>query len=387
MKKITLLLFCSISITVLFGQKKKQAASDIKQTSASRILPLTPEAWDFEAGKVSFIVHKGVPAIQMNENSGTMLFRDLNFTDGIIEFDVEVNQPQPFPSLYFRWKDAAETEHVYLRTGAATRKKAFDAVQYASVIKGVNLWDLQHEYQSYAPLKINEWNHLKLVISGKQLRVFVNNPDRPALEIPCLEGNTSDGRIGIGTGFPGQSIFANIKVQPGVTENLSPLPGADLTAHDTRYILNWQVSATDSLPYGREVNAFMIPKETSGWETIKAERRGLVNLSRKFGGAKYRQFVWLKATIRSDFNQLQPLKLGFSDEVWVFVNRQPVYVDKNIYFQNMRKSPNGRISIDNAGFNIPLVKGDNEILIGLTNDFYGWGIIARLENLDGIEVL
>jgi hypothetical protein len=35
---------------------------------------------------------------------------------------------------------------------------------------------------------------------------------------------------------------------------------------------------------------------------------------------------------------------------------------------------------------MPLIKGDNELIIGVANDFYGWGIMARLDNLEGIEI-
>jgi hypothetical protein len=52
----------------------------------------------------------------------------------------------------------------------------------------------------------------------------------------------------------------------------------------------------------------------------------------------------------------------------------------------MRKSPNGRISLDNCSFPLPLVKGDNQLLIAVANDFFGWGVIARLENSDGIII-
>jgi hypothetical protein len=267
-----------------------------------------------------------------------------------------------------------------------SKKNAFDAVQYASIIQGVNTWDLQHEYQSAANIKIGEWNHVKLIVSGKQLEVFINNPSEPNLEIPCMEGNTSEGKIGIGTGFPGQSIFANLLVKPNETEGLSPLPGADITRHDTRYIRNWQVTRPDTLAYGKELNGNMLPNADIHWENINAERRGLVNLSRKFGGHPNRFYVWLKAKIKSESAQSQIIKMGFSDEIWVFVNQKPVYVDKDNYILNMRKSPNGRISLDNCSFPISFIKGENELLIGVANDFYGWGIMARLENLDGIEI-
>jgi hypothetical protein len=381
MKKLLVMLFL-LSIGG-YAQKNKKV-ENTNLPNSNFILPLNPENWDFQAGKVTFLEYKGVKAIKLDEKSGPMYFKDLIFKNGTIEFDVEVNQAYPFPTIYFR-KNNENTEHVYLRTGVVNQKNAIDAVQYASIVKSVNMWDLQHEYQSAANMKIGDWNHIKLVVSGKQLRVFVNNPIEPNLEIPCMEGITDEGQIGIETGFPGQAIFANIIVKPNETEGLSPQAGADITKHDTRYIRNWLVSKPDSLPNGKELNTSMLPKNIT-WENITAERRGLVNLSKKYGNNPKRNYVWLRAKIKSETDQSQLFKLGFSDDVWVFVNQKPVYLDKNDYMKGMLKSPNGRISLDNCAFQIHLQKGENELLIGLANDFYGWGIMARLENIEGIEL-
>jgi Domain of Unknown Function (DUF1080) len=366
--------------------KKERKALSPSPVNAAIKIPMNAANWDFNPGKVEFLDYKGVKAVRLNENSGFMILKDLNFKNGTIEFDVEVNQPGPFPTIFFRWENKDETEHVYLRTGTYQKRNAFDAIQYASIIKGVNLWDLQHEFQSSANIKVKEWNHVKIVVNGKQLRAYVNDEKEPNLEIPCMEGNTTEGSIGIGTGFPGQAIFANLEVRPNETEDLPAITAPDITKHDTRYIREWQVSKPDSLPYGKELNAFMLPKADIAWENIDAERRGLVNLSRKLGNSNQRRYVWLRAKIKSDLAQQPILQMGFSDEIWVFINQRPVYVDKNIYYQNMRKSPNGRISIDNCSFQLPLKQGENELLIAVANDFYGWAIMARFENLEGIEV-
>lgn len=76
---------------------------------------------------------------------------------------------------------------------------------------------------------------------------------------------------------------------------------------------------------------------------------------------------------------------GFSDEVWVFINGQPLFTDKNYYGSPGMKEPRGRCTIDNTSFKLPLQKGENEILIGVTNYFFGWGIIARVANTDGLK--
>ena len=61
-----------------------------------------------------------------------------------------------------------------------------------------------------------------------------------------------------------------------------------------------------------------------------------------------------------------------------------VFVDKNLFAQRMRKYPEGRISINNTATELSLKPGENELLIGVANDFYGWGIMARLESTEGI---
>lgn len=214
-----------------------------------------------------------------------------------------------------------------------------------------------------------------------QLRAFVNDMTRPALEIPYLEGNSSRGAIA----FEGFAAFANLIIKPNAVEDLPPGKGPDLTNHDANYIRQWLVSKPLPLESGRELDPQDFPTMETSWDSLDTERNGLINLTRKFG-VDDRRYVWLRATLEASTALQRKIELGFSDEVWVFVNRRMVYVDKNLYIQQMRKTPNGRCSIQNSSFSISLKPGDNELLIGVANDFYGWGIIARLENMEGIEL-
>jgi hypothetical protein len=45
----------------------------------------------------------------------------------------------------------------------------------------------------------------------------------------------------------------------------------------------------------------------------------------------------------------------------------------------------GRLAIENSLIPLPLKAGDNELMIGVGNNFYGWGIAARLDEMPGIE--
>jgi hypothetical protein len=344
-------------------------------------IPLTAEKWTFEPQKVEFIYENEVQAMKILPQMGMVMLKDFNFSSGTIEFDIKP-LAQAFTSFYFRVKDAKENECFYFRNGQAGNPAAIDAVQYTPVVAGVNLWDMLGHYQSNASFKKEEWNHVKLIISGAQMRVYVNSQTQPTLEIPRLEGNTTEGTMA----FQGEALISNLVVKPMETEGLSPLPGIDPTHNDPRYIQNWAVSEPMVTPKNVDFSQDFLPKQETAWQVIAAERRGLINLTRQFGKSESRRFAWLKVKINSDTDQAKKLALGFSDEVWVYLNGKMVYVDKNLYAQPIMKEPDGRCSIENTSFSLPLTKGHNELLIGLANDFFGWGIIARMEDLKGIQV-
>ena len=344
-------------------------------------IPLNTSNWQFKSESVEFLEYKGVKAMKINSSTDQVVLKNFDFTDGTIEFDIELSDPR-FSFLHFRKKDATNSEGFYLRTQRAGNPNAVDAIQYAPIIKGVNLWDMLYAYQSNADFSKTEWNHVKLVVSGKQLLAYVNDMTTPALAVPHLEGNTTTGTLA----FNGQAIIANLVVKPDVTEGLSPIAGIDITDNDPRYLRKWKVSEVVAMEAGIDFKESYYPTETTTWTALSAERGGLINLTRMFGKSEKRRMVWLKMSINSNRAQTIPLDLGFSDEVWVFINNRSLFIDKNTYISPMRKSPDGRCSIENASFEVPLKEGNNELLIGVANDFFGWGIIGRLAHLDGLTL-
>jgi hypothetical protein len=375
MKKTILYLMLLAGSMQVFAQKQKNAPA------TKRAVPMTVNEWVYQDGKVEFIEHNGRKAMKLLEGSGRVALKNTDFSNGTIEYDVAYYAPSS-PAFYFRRKSEKEEEVFYLRN-VLNKPNSNDAIQYAPVVDGVNLWDLFDPFQAHALLKDKDWNHVKLVISGLQMRAYVNDMIRPALMVPRLEGSSSTG----GLAFDGQCIVSNLVIKPNAIESLSPLEAPDLTDHDAHYLRKWLVSQPVALPNGTELYGQKLPGSEMFSEPIEAERRGLINLTRKFGKSETRRVVWLKAKLRAKSDQKTLLKLGFSDEVWVYINGQPLFIDKNIYRSTMRKNPDGRISLENAAFLVPLKLGDNELLIGVANDFFGWGIMARLDNLEDVEVI
>ncbi|MDJ1482008.1 hypothetical protein QNI16_16015 [Cytophagaceae bacterium YF14B1] len=382
MKAIYLFLSLCLTSMVLFAQSKSKSRSGALTQSKVITIPMQADRWEFAPQKAEFMTYKNVQGMKLLPKSGPVVLKDFIFSDGTIEFDVEQTE-STFVGVYFRWQNAMESEFVYLRAQRVNNPKAIDAIQYAPIIGGVNMWDMLPLFQAPALIKDKEWNHIKLVVSELQMRVYVNNNAHSTLEIPRLEGNTKQGAIA----FEGPAVYANLVVKPGQIEGLSTTEGIDLTNHDSRYIRSWAVTKPDSLPMGRELlNVKAFPTKETSWESIQSERQGLVNLTRMYGKSDSRRYVWLKTTIKAKSDLIRQVRMGFSDEVWVMLNGNPVYVDKNLYGAILMKPPFGRCSIENTSFTLPLKAGDNELLIGVANSFYGWGVIARFDNLDDIEL-
>jgi hypothetical protein len=382
MKKTSRFILSIIYVFLATSLPAQQKSNGLKVKDGIITVPLEKSYWQNDSNRVSYKKTQDVQTMHIHPKAGLTRLKDFEFTTGTIEFDWQPIDTM-FSSFYFRFQSNEASECVYLRTPRAGNSLAMDALQYAPFLKGVNLWDMLAHYQAPANFSKRKWNHIKLVISEKQMQIYLNDQTKPVLWVPQLEGDVSRGTLA----FDGESIIANLKVKPGSIEGLANTPGIDPTANDPRYIRHWQLIEPIDFPYGREPKSDDFPKSDNKWISINTERRGLVNLTRLYGVNPNRRLIWLKTKITSDNDQQKWMDFGFSDEVWVLINGRYIYVDKNYYAHPIMKAPFGRCSIENSAINLPLQKGDNEILIGVANSFYGWGIIARLRDLNGITSL
>jgi hypothetical protein len=178
-----------------------------------------------------------------------------------------------------------------------------------------------------------------------------------------------------------------VKVTPGAVEGLPPAAGPDPTAKDARLVRSWTVSPVVTLAEGANPDFAARPKAAADWKPIGAETGGLVNISRRYGLPDGRSLVWLRTTIKAATAGVKRASIGWNDEVWVFVNSKPVYADKNLYLQaDQRKTPDGRLSLENGAFTLPLQAGDNEVIVGVANAFFGWGLMLRLDDVAGVTL-
>ena len=380
---LTRMALCACFLPGLANGLFSQEAPPIAHGAEPITITMTSDLWQTKEN-AEFLQQLGFYHGLMRLNSGDAVLKGITFSNGTIEFDVNTIG-RGAPGIAFRQQDENNFELLYLRPDPAC--PAFQAcIQYAPQTHGVLLWDLFPQYQTRAPLRENGWNHIKMVVSGRRMNVFVNDAALPTLEVGRLEGDAMKG----GLRLQGPGTFANVVITPDAVDGLSPEPAGDRTGGDGGLVRNWRLSTFSALPDGQAPMYNEMPGASQGWKAISTERGGLVNLSREYGRPvpePSRAVAWLKSTITSDRKQTKKVDIGWTREVWVFVNGRLVYVDKNLFeLDGARKVPDGRCSLENGAFTLPLEEGDNEVAVAIANNFFGWGLKLRLADPEGVHL-
>jgi hypothetical protein len=359
------------------------SALPIAQAAEPIAINMTTDHWQTKEN-AEFLRELGFFHGLMRLNSGDAVLKDVTFSNGTIEFDVNT-VGRGAPGIVFRQQDEGNFELLYLRPDPNC--PAFRAcIQYAPQTHGVLLWDFFPQYENRAPLRENGWNHIKMVVSGRRMNVFVNDAPSPTLQVGRLEGDALKG----GLRLQGPGTFANLVITPDGVDGLSPEPAGDPLDGDRGLVRNWRLSAFSALPNGKDPVYGEMPGASPDWKSINAERNGLVNISREYGlpvQQPNRAVAWLKTTVTSDRKQTKKVEIGWTRELWVFVNGKLIYADKNLFeSEEARKTPDGRCSLENGAFALPLDAGDNEVAVAIADNFFGWGIMLRLPDPEGVHL-
>lgn len=359
-------------------------------------IPMTPAQWQVE-GDVSF---RRDPTKQdiLVVNKGFAELKNTSFSNGTIEFDTKF-VGERITGITFRQHDDA-ADALYFRPSADCAVSE-ECIQYMPTAHHVFEWDLYGQYQTHAPISPREWNHIKLVLSGARMNVFVNGTRSPTLSVGTLVGGFSDGSIRL----HGPASYAHLSVAPNVVDGLPAVASSNPAKDDLRYVRHWLASKPFVMPSrmdaaleestGIDPVYSSMPTESAAWKPIALDPGGLVNLTRWYGDAQTGQAItgiWLKTTINADHDQIKHVDIGWTREVWVFVNGKLAFQSKNLYgIKSASKEPGGRLSLANGSFDLALQKGANQVVVAIDDNFaggqqhWGWGLEMRLANTDGIR--
>jgi len=172
------------------------------------------------SGGVSYSMetYKGARALMMRKNFADAKFgrvaypKGLTFKDGEIELDMASTTGNEYLGLAFRIKDAHHYQTLYFRPASTG---TINAIQYMPEKKTeFNWWDYEADkYQAKATLPATTWFHIKAVVKGQMLTVYVDHQPKPAMVYKALDPDLKEGSVGFWFGNNTACAYKNLIVK------------------------------------------------------------------------------------------------------------------------------------------------------------------------------
>lgn len=347
------------------------------------IISFDSNKWEI-TGEYKKEVYLGQKSLRL-KSGGFAIINDSEFNDGIIEFDVALPEARGFAGVIWRLEDSDNYEEFYLRAHQSGNP---DANQYTPVFNGSSAWQLYLSGAGFgAPIRypFNKWMHVKIVVSGQQAEMYLNDMGQPAVSVELLR-NIKTGKVGVkvsgAPNSPFQAHFANFSYS-NASMPLKRTPKNIITAKEGT-ILSWSVSNLIQEKSLAGKTSLIEKDKNLTWKTFYTERSGIANFSRLYKKDRQNNTVYARVLITSDKEQIRKLQFGYSDRVKVFFNDQLLYSGNNMYRSRDYRYLGSIGYFDNVY--LPLKKGDNKLWMAVSESFGGWGVQARFENMEGISV-
>jgi hypothetical protein len=357
------------------------------------VLSVPPDSsrWTLE-GQAKATEHQGRKCLFLDGGAATL--KDFEMRDGVIDVDIATPANRGFFGIQFRI-DSLErnAEWVYLRQH---KSGLADAMQYTPVLNtGLN-WQLYNGtgFTGAVDIPKDVWFHLRLEVTGAQAKLYVKDMEKPALVMNDLKSGIQKGKVALAV-LVGATYFSNFEIRstPDVAweRHQPPMPPGTLT--------KWRISPSyDALKHNLESPLSRAQSDTIRWQDVEPEPPGIVNLyryrdaphprvsfandfSKRLDPQPGMRVLYARTTIRSDRDQVKKLFIGYSDDVSLFLNGKILFRGRSA--QNFR-DPGflGIVNPENDAVYLPLKKGDNELLLALSELGGGWGFICQLEELN-----
>ena len=350
-------------------------------------IPPDSPRWDLQ-GNAKVAEYLGRKCLQLD--GAAAVLKDFEMRDGVIDVDVATPAKRGFFGFDIRVdKEGANYEEIYLRQHESGYP---DAMQYTPVLKTGRNWQLYNGPGFTAAVDIPraEWFHLRLVVTGAQAKLYVKDMDKPALDMTDLKSGVQKGEVALFV-LMGETYYSNFQVRT--------TPDAPWERHlptmPANVITKWSISPVyDALQRNLERGLSRDESDAIQWQDVEAEAPGIVVLQRyreaphphvtfqsdfstRLQPQPGTKVLYAKTMITSDRDEVRKLELGYSDEVSVFLNGQILYRGRSAQgFRDPRFL--GIVNPENDAVYLPLKKGDNELMLAVSELGGGWGFICRL---------
>jgi len=359
---------------------------NIFKTSGQAVkVPLALDRWDTitmnrddsSGVKLGLGMYKGKECLILE--SGLIILKDVALRDGSVEADLSFPQQRSFPGFSVRMTDINNFESFYLRPHQSGNP---DATQYTPEFNGQTGFQLYYGegYDGAYAFRFDEWHHIKIELHGLQAEFYIDGT--PVIKVKELLTGWRSGKIAIGTDG---AVLRIANVQYTIKEAPTPTPLPVPTSGTSGIVTRWQVS---NLVHRKLFDkAFdLIPdiKKKLVWTTRSTESSGMMNLAR-FGGipSDTGRTTVARLLIESASDQVKTLSFGFSDYVKIYLNGKALYYGADRQYSRDYRFLGTIGYFDNLF--LLLKKGTNDLWLVVSEDFGGWGVKAKFENMEGLS--
>lgn len=344
-------------------------------------VPFDLSRWDTTGAKVTTENYQGKESFVLK--SGVIYFKDADFLDGTIEADVSMVQQRQFPGIVFRMQDRQNYEEFYLRAHQSGNP---DANQYTPVFNGNAGWQLYYGDKYSYPFNymFNQWHHIKIVVHGLSAEIYIDDMEKPLINVPELKRDWKAGKIGFSGGAVEAGVhFANLKYTPATGPK--PVPATVPVNGSGGLVTQYQVSnGVNGKLFNDKYTITPDIKKALSWNSYPTEASGVINISKYTKLNENSNTVVAKVTIESATEQLKLVQFGFSEYVIVYLNDKALFAGNDKYGSRDYRFL-GTIGFFDAVI-LSLKKGTNELWFVVSENFGGWGVQAKFENMNGITL-
>ncbi len=346
--------------------------------SAQEILPIDTNTWSIN-GDYIIENYRGKNAIYIK--GGALALKDTKFLNGTIEYDIFLKETQGFPGVYFR-VNGLNGEQFYVRPHQSGNP---DANQAAPVVNGISPWQLYYgpRYSFPYEYKYDDWTHVKIVVNNDKAQVYLDYSETPNLSWNLFH-EPAAGDIVIRGGGAQAMHIADVKIDANSYQladfspnDREPIEGA---------IPEWEISDMFDEKDLDDLSKLKKVIDTRTWgRKIQLMEGVAANIStQQVLNGEPGNTVFAKITINSSRDQVKLFDFGYSDRVVAILNGEPIYRGNNKWRSRDYRYL-GTIGLFDAIY-LSLKKGDNTLLMAVSEDFGGWLITGKFVDEKGIKV-
>ena len=336
---------------------------------------MQPAYWDVGKQDASFTTRDGKDVIKFDR--GIVWAKGVDFADGIIEADLSVYPERSFGGICFRGDEEGNAEMIYLRVPLSGRD---DAIQYVPSFNKEANWQLYPEHQANYTFPQTGWVHMKIVLSGNTAQLFMDTVSNPVLTIANLRTHNRSGKIGFTC--LGEETFTNLTCTPMPRSALTPVG----VRKEDGLITQYQISPSYTIDKNTKEVAYPSSMKLN-WKTVTTDEDGLLNISKYYAKqnaetyeSRSNDMVWLRQELVADEPVTRKMNFDFSNQVWVFLHGQILYHgDHSFFLKGTFFIGSIEKKFISDAIYLPLKKGKNELLIGISAVANGWGIISKIQ--------